>query len=79
MLRSLLEAMTGLRIESIVILFFFAAHYYSFITMKVKVTLYVAGRVFYEIVYARDYEDARITAKARNPKAQIVSVNAIFD
>ena len=46
--------------------------------MKVKVTLYVAGKVFEEIVQARDYQDAKRTALARNPTATIVSVTAIF-
>lgn len=47
--------------------------------MKVKVTLYVAGKVFEEIVQARDYSDAKKTALARNPTATIVSVTAVFD
>ena len=44
--------------------------------MKCKVQLYVAGRVFYELVEARDYQDAKRTALARNPSATVVSVNA---
>ena len=47
--------------------------------MKCKVQLYVAGKVFYETVEARDYKDARETALARNPTAKVVSVNAIFN
>ena len=46
--------------------------------MKVKVTLYVAGKVFDETVEARDYESARRTALARNPTAKVVSVTAVF-
>jgi|TARA_B100000927_G_scaffold266763_1_gene240398 hypothetical protein len=46
--------------------------------MKVKVQLYVAGNVFDEIVQAKNYEDARKTALARNPTATIVSVTAVF-
>jgi len=46
--------------------------------MKVKVTLYVAGSVFDEVVQARDYEDAKRTALARNPTASVVSVTAVF-
>ena len=46
--------------------------------MAIKVTLYVAGKVFNEIVQARDYADARQTALARNPTAQVVSVTAVF-
>jgi hypothetical protein len=46
--------------------------------MKVKVQLYVAGRVFDEIVEAANYQDAKETALARNPKAKVVSVTAFF-
>ena len=47
--------------------------------MKVKVTLYIAGKVFDEVVHARNYSEARKTALARNPTASVVSVTAIFD
>jgi hypothetical protein len=47
--------------------------------MKVKVTLYIAGRIFEECVYARDYISARQTALARNPTAKVVSVTAVFN
>ena len=46
--------------------------------MKVKVQLYVAGKVFDEIVEAANYQDARQTAIARNPTAKVVSVPAVF-
>jgi hypothetical protein len=46
--------------------------------MKCRVQLYVAGKVFYEEVQARDYEDAKRTALARNPSAKVMSVNAVF-
>ncbi len=46
--------------------------------MRCKVQLYVAGKVFDEIVEAKDYSDAKETALARNPKAKIVSVTAVF-
>ena len=46
--------------------------------MKCRVELYVAGKVFYEEVYARDYQEAREVALARNPNAKVISVNAIF-
>jgi len=39
------------------------------------VKLYVAGQVIEEVVYARDYADARETALARNPTAQVIGVN----
>lgn len=47
--------------------------------MKCKVQLYVAGKVFDEIVEAKDYKDARETALARNPNAKIVGVTAVFN
>ena len=47
--------------------------------MKVKVQLYIAGKVFDEVVIAANYQDARATAEARNPTARVVSVNAVFD
>jgi len=47
--------------------------------MKVRVQLYVAGKVFYEEVIAANYQDARATALARNPTAKIVSVTAVFN
>ncbi len=47
--------------------------------MKVKVTLYIAGKVFHEVVEARDYADARLTALARNPTARVVGATAVFN
>lgn len=46
--------------------------------MKCEVKLYVAGKVFTEIVEAANYQDARETALARNPKAKVIGVNAVF-
>jgi hypothetical protein len=46
--------------------------------MKCEVTLYVAGNVFKEQVIARNYEEAKQTAVARNPTAKIVSVTTKF-
>ena len=46
--------------------------------MKCEVTLYVAGTVFKEEVYARDYQEALKVALARNPNAKIVGVTAKF-
>ena len=46
--------------------------------MKCEVTLYVAGKVFKEEVYARDYQDAREVALARNPNAKVMGVTAVF-
>ena len=46
--------------------------------MKCEVTLFKAGTVFKETVIGRDYEDARQVALARNPRAQVVGVTAVF-
>lgn len=46
--------------------------------MRCKVKLYVDGKVFYEEVQARDYDDARRTAISRNPTAQVIDVTAVF-
>lgn len=36
--------------------------------MKGKATLYIAGKVFDEVVQARDYQDAKEVALRRNSK-----------
>jgi hypothetical protein len=46
--------------------------------MKVRVQLYIAGKIFYEDIIAANYKDGRETALARNPKAKVISVTAIF-
>ena len=46
--------------------------------MKCEVKLYIAGKVFTETVEARNYQDARETALARNPTARVIGVNAVF-
>jgi hypothetical protein len=48
------------------------------IIMRCKVQLYVAGKVFYEEMEARDYKEAREVALARNPNAKVVGVTAVF-
>ena len=46
--------------------------------MKCAVKLYVAGKVFEELVYAANYDDARKTAISRNPTARVIGVNVKF-
>lgn len=46
--------------------------------MKWEVKLYIAGKVFTEEVQARNAQDARETALARNPTARVVGVNGVF-
>ena len=44
--------------------------------MNWEVQLYVSGKVFYEYVIARDYQDAKQTALSRNPTARVISITA---
>ena len=46
--------------------------------MLCEVKLYVAGSVCNETVHAKNYDEARRVALARNPNARVVSVNAKF-
>jgi hypothetical protein len=46
--------------------------------MLCEVKLYVCGKVFTEKVQARDYEEARQVALARNPNAKVIGVTAVF-
>jgi hypothetical protein len=46
--------------------------------MKWKVKLYIGGTVFHEEVIAANYNDAKETALARNPKAKVIGVNPVF-
>ena len=46
--------------------------------MKHEVRLFVAGTVFTEEVIARNYDEAREVALARNPNATVIGVTAVF-
>ena len=46
--------------------------------MKYEVKLFVGGKVFVEHVEANNTQEAKETAKARNPHAKVVGVNASF-
>ena len=45
--------------------------------MKVRVTLYVGGTTFEEVVHVARFEDAKNTALVRNPTAKVVAMNPI--
>ena len=45
--------------------------------MKVKVTLYVGGRTFDDIVVVSNLKEAKETALARNPRAKVIALNPI--
>ena len=47
--------------------------------MLCEVKLFVAGKVFAEKVHARDYQEARQVALARNPNAKVTGVTAVFE
>ena len=47
--------------------------------MKCEVQLYVAGKVYSEIVEARNYQEAKEVAVVLNPHASVISVNAKFN
>ena len=49
-----------------------------FLSMKCRVQLTVAGKVFHEDVEARNYEEAREVALARNPNAKVMGVTAVM-
>jgi len=47
--------------------------------MRVKVVLFIAGKVVEEVVEAMDYQDARETALRRNSKnARVLCVTAVL-
>ena len=46
--------------------------------MRVKVSLYMAGKVHDEFVSAISYEDAKKTALARNPFGRVIKVSSVI-
>ena len=46
--------------------------------MKCVVKLFVAGKVFEEVVNAANYDDAKKTAIVPNPTARVIGVNVKF-
>ena len=46
--------------------------------MRYKVTLYVGGKTFEETVIANNVNDAKETAKVRNPTAKVISANWVY-
>jgi hypothetical protein len=45
--------------------------------MKGRVTLYVGGTMFEEVVNIAKFEDAKKTSLAKNPTAKVVAMNPI--
>mgnify|MGYP000014394521 FL=1 len=46
--------------------------------MRVKVSLYIAGKVHDEVVSAISYEEAKSTALARNPSGRVIKVSSVI-
>lgn len=46
--------------------------------MKVRVSLYVAGQRFDEIVTALNFQEAKKVALSRNPNARIINVTGYY-
>tara|TARA_Y100001968_G_scaffold286150_1_gene286618 strand:+ start:557 stop:697 length:141 start_codon:yes stop_codon:yes gene_type:complete len=46
--------------------------------MRIKVSLYVGGKTFHEIVYANDVKEAIETAQARNIHAKVIAANPVY-
>ena len=46
--------------------------------MRVKVSLYIAGKVHDEIVSAISYKEAKKTALARNPFGSVIKVSYVI-
>ena len=46
--------------------------------MRYKVTLIVGGKTFEETVIANNVNDAKETAKARNPTAKVIAANWVY-
>ena len=46
--------------------------------MRVKVSLYIAGKVHDEIVSTISYEEAKKTALARNPFGRVIEVSSVI-
>ena len=47
-------------------------------TMKVKVSLYVSGKVVEEVVTAMSYEDSKKVALCRNPFGRVIKVSSVI-
>ena len=45
--------------------------------MKARVTLYVGGTTFEDVVHVAKFEEAKMTALAKNPTAKVVAMNPI--
>jgi len=47
-------------------------------TMKVKVSLYVSGKVVEEVVTAMSYEESKKVALCRNPNGRVIKVSSVI-
>ncbi len=47
-------------------------------TMKVKVSLYISGKVVEEVVTAMSYEESKKVALCRNPNGRVIKVSSVI-
>ena len=47
--------------------------------MKIRVTLFIGGRTFYEDVIVDRFDDAGRVALARNPTARVINRKVLWD
>ena len=47
-------------------------------TMRVKVSLYISGKVVEEVVTAMSYEDSKKVALSRNPNGRVIKVSSVI-
>ena len=46
--------------------------------MKVKVSLYIAGKVVDEVVTALSYQESKKVALSRNPNGRVIKVSSVI-
>ena len=47
-------------------------------TMRVKVSLYISGKVVEEVVTAISYEESKKVALSRNPNGRVIKVSSVI-
>ncbi len=46
--------------------------------MKVKVSLYISGKVVEEVVTSMSYEESKKVALSRNPNGRVIKVSSVI-
>ena len=47
-------------------------------TMRVKVSLYISGKVVEEVVTAMSYKESKRVALSRNPNGRVIKVSSVI-